>query len=1184
MENIHDHKREMSPLSYEKNVRRMIGAGSPALPGPQERTPKPVKQIRFDLGDGLIRDMNTTFTPSPKEFKRMNNQRKTLRSARCMSTIVTEKERAILQRKQEDRSASPRIPNGIVQSMCRLYADNFGSTSSLKKNSPNGTINRSHSFNSPGSPKVSSGQYSPNSDNLEIDINESPSPSETSSHSPTQDQGIAGERKGSFRLFRSRSWSFKKKSNSSPSSSSSPNEVKRCSPSYSTKSQDSGFSDSGESHTQPQGGPRSSTSSSLPEEESNPVAHVQSSIGNIASLQEGLRLKREIFEESEKARNPHSHLLSHSASNLFVQHVNEEEEGNKASKQFYLREITQFHQQQRSQEFHLENSQLSETLDDASPMFSTPVRASFRRRPRSMIEEARTPSKIDSRIRLREVKAKHDIIHNGPGSASRRWSNLELAAIQGQMGPGKTAQELSMISEPRICDRSDIPEGIEPSLVAVYSQYMNYEPTLTDISLHKSYNHTQKEQMDYLPGLPVDGTTTQLMMESFNNQQLQDTSALPRRILAPVEQSTLLSTTDQVGHGAIIELETSGSSDSNNRSLHHQQQQYLKDIQEITQHHYSPSSGSRSHSSSEASSFLNSSPVDEWWRDLHVWCEPECMTYLQSKPILQHEANSKPFGSSSNQVQILDTNQMIEIIRKLQRGARAVHVTFNALNNHFCAMNLIQISKTLSTLMTQVQEFIFEYNLKRSLSSMHGLHSIRVDMNSSNVGWDFPGLKSRRDLIANQELSKDAQKFNEILLLQQRTVLQIVDRLKLCAHRCQYTPQQPLAEIKRILAALDKGFNNLVDMMLSREMQLLIRELDTPSSEISLRSALNTVILLGNEGSNHLCSLLAREGGVRCLLRHCHLIYSPLPSMNNLNSSQSSPITVPADEIRILALRGLSSICCVAECIREFEQRGGLKVIHELLCTRQSSMEDRIESAGVLAQITSPWISDNHKINNLDSFTFDMVASLTDLARLNGGEETFLLVTAALANLTFMSPMSSAAMKRCTTVKILVKAVEASPFTTLFAKDQVVTVLANMAANSNCRHDICSVRGVEFLLSMLDTKVNAQLNQAELAAAERVQKKAAIALSRLCNSPEVCMEVIQLGGIDRLVELCKDTSERNYSDAVLVACLAVLRRLKANLNNPEMKAVFDDLNASDLIQPKLVDSFLEYSVKQESYV
>ena len=40
---------------------------------------------------------------------------------------------------------------------------------------------------------------------------------------------------------------------------------------------------------------------------------------------------------------------------------------------------------------------------------------------------------------------------------------------------------------------------------------------------------------------------------------------------------------------------------------------------------------------------------------------------------------------------------------------------------------------------------------------------------------------------------------------------------------------------------------------------------------------------------------------------------------------------------------------------------------------------------------------------------------------MNGGEETFLLVTAALANLTFMSPLSSAAMKRCGTPEALGK-------------------------------------------------------------------------------------------------------------------------------------------------------------------
>ena len=48
-------------------------------------------------------------------------------------------------------------------------------------------------------------------------------------------------------------------------------------------------------------------------------------------------------------------------------------------------------------------------------------------------------------------------------------------------------------------------------------------------------------------------------------------------------------------------------------------------------------------------------------------------------------------------------------------------------------------------------------------------------------------------------------------------------------------------------------------------------------------------------------------------------------------------------------------------------------------------------------------------------------------------------MSAALANLTFMSPVTSTAMRQNATVKILVKAVRAAPFTTLFAKDQAST-------------------------------------------------------------------------------------------------------------------------------------------------
>ena len=58
-------------------------------------------------------------------------------------------------------------------------------------------------------------------------------------------------------------------------------------------------------------------------------------------------------------------------------------------------------------------------------------------------------------------------------------------------------------------------------------------------------------------------------------------------------------------------------------------------------------------------------------------------------------------------------------------------------------------------------------------------------------------------------------------------------------------------------------------------------------------------------------------------------------------------------------------------------QCDGLSVIDELLSSRYSSLEDRIESAGLLAQITSPWITDNHKIDNLDTHVASMVSSLT---------------------------------------------------------------------------------------------------------------------------------------------------------------------------------------------------------------
>ena len=66
---------------------------------------------------------------------------------------------------------------------------------------------------------------------------------------------------------------------------------------------------------------------------------------------------------------------------------------------------------------------------------------------------------------------------------------------------------------------------------------------------------------------------------------------------------------------------------------------------------------------------------------------------------------------------------------------------------------------------------------------------------------------------------------------------------------------------------------------------------------------------------NKIRSCICREGGIRLLLSFCN----GSRGGHNLNSPSSTVTRLPPPEIRILALRGLGAICCVAECIRQFE-------------------------------------------------------------------------------------------------------------------------------------------------------------------------------------------------------------------------------------------------------------------------
>lgn len=341
---------------------------------------------------------------------------------------------------------------------------------------------------------------------------------------------------------------------------------------------------------------------------------------------------------------------------------------------------------------------------------------------------------------------------------------------------------------------------------------------------------------------------------------------------------------------------------------------------------------------------------------------------------------------------------------------------------------------------------------------------------------ELPGFRSSRTNIKTTSCLEPQAGLVEIVGLQEKTVLQIVDRLKLCAHRCQYTPSGPLVEMKKSIKSLEEAFNQFIELIISCELKTVIGVLDSSVSDSHIVDAINTIINLGNEQSSQMYGIISKVGTIRSLI--------------------SLALTSPNMEIKLLSLRAISSVCCTIEAVRELEQCRGIQTISDILVNSRTSLTVKVEAAGVLAQITSPWIADNHSIAGLREQVPPIVEQLTKLTRIKAGDDTFLLVSAALANLTFMEVAAVAAMLANNTAKALIKVVQESPYTSLFAKDQVVTVLANLASKPECRTVILAEDGLCFLIELLSTNPENTGTPAETAAAERVLKKTAIALSR----------------------------------------------------------------------------------------
>jgi hypothetical protein len=448
-------------LTKKNNLKKKVVARSSSVENKENRMIG-TKQLRFV-------DSAMTLTPPPKDFKRMGSDRRTLRTVRCLSTVVTDRDRMEADRMTSGSPSKP--PTGIVKSMCRIYSEGAG----FKNAGKSIRLNRSSSFSAAVDKSVDS--------RLTVDTS-------SSTDSSPGEAAAKTTKKGLFKSWSLRRSKKEQQSPPPPSTSDAASQPKRCSPSCSsTKSADSGFSDSGESSNNGavskrltvtskvvdvdiDNSPEKQSTESVISQKSNQIqtntssTKIQASLGNISSLQEGLRMKREQCEEKSVLDGGRVMMMNKSASNLLKANDSTEEDNDKARKQFYFSEIRRRYQdEERSKrrmivESAADVSQLSEFgVEDGVPVFSTPVRASFRsRRPRTSIEGARTPSKVESRLRLREMKSRSQERNRNGGN--KRWSNLELEAER------STCNESSI----NFNDRSDVPSGIEPSLVAVWSQ------------------------------------------------------------------------------------------------------------------------------------------------------------------------------------------------------------------------------------------------------------------------------------------------------------------------------------------------------------------------------------------------------------------------------------------------------------------------------------------------------------------------------------------------------------------------------------------------------------------------------------------------------------------------------------------------------------------------------------------
>lgn len=293
------------------------------------------------------------------------------------------------------------------------------------------------------------------------------------------------------------------------------------------------------------------------------------------------------------------------------------------------------------------------------------------------------------------------------------------------------------------------------------------------------------------------------------------------------------------------------------------------------------------------------------------------------------------------------------------------------------------------------------------------------------------------------------------------------------------------------------------------------------------------------------CCALAQNDAYICrIFVQSHSLVKPLIGIlyhQSCPSLESNKRIRQREQIEAMALRLLGLLCTNDNAVKQLVEEGTYNQFLTSIIYSEPSVVVVREAVDLIVHITKHLVgADKELIRLAQILVTDFVHCLIKVVDTNQDSQTILLCLSALANISFLnleclmeSDVLSSVMGRLDELDKLRKQIE--------VRDQIMTLLANIARQYPLQ--IVSSGGLVFVIESLQLRADDLKTAEDLSALERIQQKSCVAIARLTANSSVTQIFFRLNIVQRLIEICKEPKQRNFSRTVQIACMAALKRL-----------------------------------------